>query len=397
MVNVKYKPQYANSWALIVGIDAYHYINQLNYACNDADAVASILMDELGFTTDKVSILKNADATKKIILDTYLSFHTKASNSDDRLLVFYAGHGHTVEGLRGPVGYLVPVDGDLNNLNSLIRWDELTQNAEVIPAKHILFVIDACYSGLAFRRSSIAGTQRFISDMLHRISRQVITAGKANEEVADGGGPQGHNSIFTGHLLEGLRGAAADQNGVMTANALMNYVYKRVGQDNRSQQTPQYGHIEGDGDFIFRTPNNEFLGQGLISNFLVKTAPEVQLSSRDWVIHGTRLVSDAVGKGFGPHGTYTSFLDRRGEVNTPKRGFLIADRMKSNDQYEQIGIEQMTLIARDVLSYVGDASKMAILLAYSMIEVGHQSLQSHFFSNDIIIGMEKAVRKVTIV
>ncbi|MDT4895662.1 MAG: hypothetical protein QOH25_739 [Acidobacteriota bacterium] len=90
----------------------------------------------------------------------------------------------------------------------------------------------------------------------------MLTAGKEDEVVADGGGPLGANSIFTGYLIEGLRGAAKDANGVLTANLLMNYVYQKVGQDSRSQQTPHYGHIDGDGDFVLSTPDDSHLDPG---------------------------------------------------------------------------------------------------------------------------------------
>ena len=107
--------------------------------------------------------------------------------------MFFAGHGVTIDGQHGQIGYLVPVDGDSQRLSSLLRWDDLTRNADVIPAKHILFIMDACYSGLAMNRTVTPGTQRFLSNMLQRFSRQVITAGKADEKVADGGGPTGKN------------------------------------------------------------------------------------------------------------------------------------------------------------------------------------------------------------
>jgi hypothetical protein len=270
-----YQPHYQNSWALVIGINVYEHAAPLSYACNDADDVASVLINELSFPADHVIVLKDADATKQAILENYFSLSKKAGNDDDRALIFFAGHGMTVQGSRGPIGYLLPVDGNGDNYNTLIRWDDLTRNAEVVPAKHILFIIDACYSGLAIHRAITPGTQRFISDMLQRFSRQVITAGKADETVADGGGPSGKNSIFTGYLIEGLRGAASDANGVLTANLIMHYVYEKVGQDVRSHQTPHYGHIEGDGDFILRSPQDEHLTSDGEQDFLVQTVKEV--------------------------------------------------------------------------------------------------------------------------
>jgi len=168
----------------------------------------------------------------------------------------------------------VPVDGQIADKSSPIRWDELTRDADIIPAKHLLFIMDACYSGLAIQRTSLAGERRFVTDMIQRRSRQVITAGKADEVVADGGGPAGGNSIFTGHLIAGLRGGAANESGVITASDLMSYAYQKVSRDAMSRQTPHFGHIDGDGEFILLTPDNAHMTGGKGTDFLVKTIAE---------------------------------------------------------------------------------------------------------------------------
>src|SRR4051812_12499272 len=95
---------YSNSWALVIGINSYKYVSPLSYACNDADSVAAILIDELGFPANQVIILKDADATKEAILDNFLDFSVNASDPNDRVFVFFAGHGTTIDGARGPVG-----------------------------------------------------------------------------------------------------------------------------------------------------------------------------------------------------------------------------------------------------------------------------------------------------
>jgi hypothetical protein len=94
--------------------------------------------------------------------------------------------------------------------------------------------------------------------MLHRFARQVLTAGKADEVVADLGGPRPDHSVFTGHFLDALDGAA-ESNGILTANGVMAYVYQQVGSDPNSEQTPHYGYLNGDGDFIFNPPTLEDL------------------------------------------------------------------------------------------------------------------------------------------
>ncbi len=159
MTGSVYQPEYQTSWALVIGINAYQHVNPLSYACNDADALAAVLVSDLDFPRDQVTVLKDHEATRQAILDAYLGFSEQARDPDDRVLVFFAGHGITKDGLRGPIGYLIPVDGDPDKLSSLIRWDDLTRNADLIPAKHILFIMDACYSGLAFQRAIQPGTK----------------------------------------------------------------------------------------------------------------------------------------------------------------------------------------------------------------------------------------------
>jgi hypothetical protein len=251
MDKLNYTPHYSNSRALIIGINKYSTLSPLEYAVKDATAVGEILKSRFGFPEDSIRILINKDATRSKIMDSYMAFANSDIENDDRILFFFAGHGHTQTGKRGEVGFLVPYDGDVNNLSSLIRWDNLTRNAELISAKHILYVMDACYGGLAITRALPPGSMRFLKDMLQRYSRQVLTAGKANEVVSDSGGPIPDHSVFTGHFIQGLEGKAATKDGIITANGVMSYVYEKVAKDPHSQQTPHYGYLDGDGDFIF--------------------------------------------------------------------------------------------------------------------------------------------------
>jgi len=248
-----YSPQYSASHALVVGINNYQHASPLGYAIRDSEETSQVLMDEFGFDEKNIILLTDANATRAHIIDSFLSYVDK-TEVDDRIVFFFAGHGYTFSGHRGEVGYLVPYDGDTHSLSTLIRWDEFTRNAELIPAKHILFIMDACYGGLVITRSLLPGSMRFLKDMMLRYSRQVLTAGKADEVVADSGGPLPGHSIFTGHLIEALRGKATSEDGVITANGVMAYVYERVSRDQHSHQTPHYGFIEGDGDLIFKAP-----------------------------------------------------------------------------------------------------------------------------------------------
>jgi len=249
-----YNPEYENSWALLIGINKYQEVSPLRFARNDAEAIAQLLIERFDFPQSNITLLLDESATKEKILRGYLEFTQEKVGPNDRVLVLFAGHGYTQAGHRGEVGFLIPYDGNPNNLASLLRWDDLTRNSEFIRAKHMLFIMDACYGGLALSRALLPGSMRFLKNMLKRYSRQVLTAGKGNEPVLDAGGPLPDHSVFTGHFIQALEGKAATNDGIITANGVMAYVYERVAKDYQSRQTPHYGFLDGDGDFVFSAP-----------------------------------------------------------------------------------------------------------------------------------------------
>lgn len=250
---MSFSNQYTNSWAICIGINAYANLGTLQTACSDAEEFSKLLINKFSFPPKNVKLILNSSATKNNILHEYLSL-CEQTQLDDRVIFFFAGHGHTLTGHRGEVGFLLPQDATRDDISTYIRWDELTKGSELIPAKHMLFILDACFSGLAFLRSTVKGNSRFMMDMITRYSRQAISSGKANQSVSDGDGPIPNHSIFTGHLLNGLNGAAEDNLKILSANNLMAYVHNIVANDPNSYQTPHFGTIAGDGDMILKHP-----------------------------------------------------------------------------------------------------------------------------------------------
>jgi TolA-binding protein len=125
---------------------------------------------------------------------------------------------------------------------------DLQNIAENLNAKHVLFVMDACYSGLGLTRGG--GNTAFLRENAKRLGRQMLTAGGADQLVADGG-PNGH-SVFTWTLLQALSGKAdLNGDGMITATELAAYVAPAVA--SVSQQTPAFGSLPGSegGEFIF--------------------------------------------------------------------------------------------------------------------------------------------------
>ena len=245
---------YSQSWAIVVGIDDYARWPRLQYAVRDARSVREALIQKFGFSPDRVVTLENKEATRANIL---AAFHDKLAHSgmqkNDRLFVFFAGHGATRKLTSGrDLGYIIPADSDPQQFaTDAIPMSDLQNIAESVSAKHTLFVMDACYSGLGLTRGG--GNGNFLRDNFKRIGRQMLTAGGADQMVADGG-PNGH-SVFTWALLQGLAGKGdLNGDGIITATELAAYVAPAVA--SASSQTPAFGSLPGSegGDFVFELP-----------------------------------------------------------------------------------------------------------------------------------------------
>jgi hypothetical protein len=178
-------------------------------------------------------------------------------DKEDRVLVFFAGHGITVPLPDGrEKGYILPVDGSQDELiTSAISTDQLSEISQLIKAKHLFFIMDACYGGLIFARAQPLSPSAldYLEVISTRRARKALTAGGRDQTVLDTG-PGGH-SVFTYYLIDGLKNRTADLNGdgIITSGELNEYVAPRVTAESNRSQTPEYGILAGDmgGDFVF--------------------------------------------------------------------------------------------------------------------------------------------------
>ena len=259
-----YESPYRESWAAVIGIDEYQSWPKLRYAVNDAQAVRDVLIQKYRFRPENVFTLFDKDATRENILSLLGDKLARPDlvKHEDRVFVFFAGHGTTRKLPSGrDLGYIIPVDAGVSDYQGqAISMTNFQDISEAIPAKHLLFVMDSCYSGLALTRGGGGlGAQNYLMEIARRQSRQMFTAGGADEQVADNG-PNGH-SVFTWTLLQALDGRAdLNGDGVITGTELAAYVIPAV--SSLSHQTPVFGNLVGSegGDFIFDLKHeSEFL------------------------------------------------------------------------------------------------------------------------------------------
>jgi len=268
----------------------------LNYAVKDAESIQDILVNTFDFPKDNITLLTNEDATKQNILQAFSDITTKAENKD-RVLIYFAGHGDTYdlpEG--GEMGYLLPVNGDNDDLFiSSIAMDDLKRISLMSKAKHLLYLVDACYGGLltiGSRGLDSKTTSNYIDKITKNKSRQIITAGGRGEQVIEKS-EWGH-SAFTLNLNRGLKDGNADMDadGYITANELGLFLKKKVTIDSENQQTPQYGRMTSqEGEFVFVYSENTAVNQDKSADAKLDLLPSAkeELKSHESSDDGTML------------------------------------------------------------------------------------------------------------
>jgi ABC-type nitrate/sulfonate/bicarbonate transport system substrate-binding protein len=237
-----------------IGIDRYRHWQQLTNAVRDARGTLE-LFHRLGFEEITKPLFDEAatsDAVHRLVTDDLAGL-----GSDDSLVLFYAGHGTArnrhVGGHQVKTGCLLGSDASATKdcFTGWIDLDVWLHEVALLPARHILVVLDACESGIALEallkwRASGPAADEPLPALQARRSRRVITSAMHGQVALDSGPMSGH-SLFTGCMIEGLtRGLSAAGGGVATGSALGLYVQQRVQSYPRSRQTPDFGAFEHD-------------------------------------------------------------------------------------------------------------------------------------------------------
>ncbi len=207
--------------ALVIGNRNYRSLPSLETAAEDATAVAELLESRYGF---EVELLIDADRYETM---TALNRLRESLTEQDNLLVYYAGHGRRDE--EGATAYWQPIDAEAANPANWIPSEVVTEHLDLVPARHVLVVADAAYSGLRTRSSiarlprGMSAEQRFhhIRLLRERRARLVLSSGEPAPVAAAAGS---RHSRFSGALLEVL----GQNDGVIEASRVYRQLVDKV-------------------------------------------------------------------------------------------------------------------------------------------------------------------------
>jgi len=239
---------YERSYALVLGIGNYTAgWPKLPNLSKELDPVVEVLQEQ-GFQVVRKDDLEGADLEA-----AFRDFiHDHGYDRNNRLLFFFAGHGHTMRD--GSKGYLVPSDApdpredERGFLRKALSMDQILAWSRDMSAIHALFLFDSCFSGTIFKARDLPEAPPDISLLTIKPVRQYLTAGDAGEPVPA-------KSTFTPVFVDGLKYGLADmdKDGYITGSELGLFLRKEVSK--RERQTPQFGKIPdyelSRGDFVF--------------------------------------------------------------------------------------------------------------------------------------------------
>lgn len=247
------------NYALVIGVSKYND-RSFQHLPSEKDAIRmkDYLINEAGFhhvrliTGDKVKVSK----VQQLMLDHYPTI----LGSKDRFLFYWSGHGVTTQDARKQ-GYLAVQDSQSRMVSSMLSMLDLSKWDRRMKAKQTLYLLDACFSGMAASKAMSLDPKEATIERVSRPSSQVLTAGLDREQtiaISDMNG-----GVFTRALLDGLRGHADiekgpfKKDGVVTARELEIYIRSRVDHERRRVKwdkpiTPTlYNFARREGDFFF--------------------------------------------------------------------------------------------------------------------------------------------------
>ncbi|MBV8818439.1 MAG: caspase family protein [Acidobacteriaceae bacterium] len=240
--SVKPAPAIPRSYAVVIGISNYQNLSsnqQLHFAEADAELIYSILISPEGgnFRAENVHKLIGAKATRANMQKEIEQWLPSVVKNDDRVLIYFAGHGFIFPPSGNGAGYLAPYDMVLDKADSTgYPMEVLGRTVGQLKAKWKVLLTDSCHSGAISPETSAQVNAKLLSLDQSLFS---LTASRDREISYEGKDWGGGHGIFTYYVWQGLSGAA-DENGdgIVSADELADYVRRNVREQSGGKQNP---------------------------------------------------------------------------------------------------------------------------------------------------------------
>jgi len=230
-------------YAILISSSEYEdqTLQDLRCAERDVEGLNEILASEKHGRFSEPLILKNRPSYD--ILNNINRILKKASK-DDLVLIYFSGHGKLN---RAGKLHLATIDTEIGILESTsVTMDAIKSYIDVSASNKVIIILDSCFSGSAGK----SFTKGNVDDQL-----QLVSEGRGTYLMTGATGVQtalekegDHYSVFTKHIIEGIKSGEADLNGdtLITMDELYSYVHDRVLEESHQEPTKYNLNVRGD-------------------------------------------------------------------------------------------------------------------------------------------------------
>ena len=248
-----------NKIAIIIGIEKYEYLKNLDaaFANRDANAFREYAIRALGVDPSNINLLVDKDANRPKILKALKLWLPQVAGEGRDIYLFFAGHGLASDD--GKNLYVLPQDGDANLLeDTAITRSEIIKLLQKTNPKSVTMFFDTCYSGQTRNEETLVASLRpvrIVADDQEIPNNFTIFTASANDQTS-GSIEQAKHGMFSYYLMKGMEGDADENNDKKISNGeLITYLQDKVSKEAFSQNRQQDPNLSGDKNRILFTYN----------------------------------------------------------------------------------------------------------------------------------------------
>ncbi len=263
--------QRGKNYVLAIAIDEYSD-NPLYNCVQDMEVVTNALQLYHGFDSADITTMPNGTANRGAIIREIRNISNTLTEKDNFIL-YFSGHG--IIDKIDKEGYWLVSGCDFNNYSTEgITNQEILRYVKTMKARHILLLVDSCFSGSLFYTTKSGGDPVYPVDVRERFpSRWAITAGR-QEKVSDG--EAGRHSPFAEKLIGYLQRGDHTE-GRFSVSELAGFLKTSVPRN--ANQYPDGRPLQNAGDdggeFVF------YLKSGGTPPPIFTTAPATSVNNKD--------------------------------------------------------------------------------------------------------------------
>ena len=224
--------------ALVIGVEHYRRAPAVRYAQDDAAAFSETVQG-LGVPSARTRLITGKDATLPGLRKNIDEWLPSLAASDSRIIVYFSGAG-TLD-LKTGRRFLMPLDGDPDFVDATgYPLERLYDSLRHLPAREILVVLDAGFSGTGERSIFPAGLRPLVPVRDDSVDPRitVIMAGGIHDAVWSSAVLKG--GALTMSLVDAIDGRAdANHDGFLTIEEAFAYTRRNVRKATLSAASPQ--------------------------------------------------------------------------------------------------------------------------------------------------------------